>query len=90
MQPAATIEAIPSAATAEANFPVLPAVQKQVRVFSKMELTAEGDPLRPIPADRVSDRPEIRLFRNFLSQAECEYLIDAAMPLVPAVRHHPS
>jgi prolyl 4-hydroxylase len=51
-----------------------------LEVIRAMELDQNGDPLRLPPADRVSERPDVRLFRNAFSDAECNFLIVLAEP----------
>jgi prolyl 4-hydroxylase len=60
-------------------------------LIQAMDLTENGDP-RQIPRrERLGERPEVDLFRSFLSPAECAYLIETAMPVfVPATVGHVS
>ena len=49
-------------------------------LVSAMELDGNGDPLRTPPAEQLSDRLDIKLFRNAFTAAECEFLILLAGP----------
>ena len=61
----------------------------QLELLSAMNLTAAGDPRVASEAEQLSSEPDVRLFREFLSPAECRYLIDASSPVFqPAVVGH--
>jgi prolyl 4-hydroxylase len=53
---------------------------RQAELLDAMDLTASGDPAVRPEGEQLSVKPEISLFRNFLSPAECHYLVDAAGP----------
>lgn len=67
-----------------------PAAARQVSVLDRMALDEAGDP-GSIPEGRpISTSPSITRFDGFLSQAECDYLIARALPLLEeAVVVHP-
>jgi prolyl 4-hydroxylase len=61
----------------------------QLGLVEAMELTASGDPRELPPSEQISERPDVKRFRNFFSAAECAYLIEAAAPAFqPAVVGH--
>ncbi len=45
-----------------------------------MDIDANGDPSTTPEGERISDRPDARVFHNLLTQAECDYLITVADP----------
>lgn len=51
-----------------------------LEVIRAMELDENGNPVRLPPAERISDRPDVRLFRGAFSGAECDFLILLAEP----------
>lgn len=51
-----------------------------LEVIRAMELDENGDPLRTQPGERMSDRPDLRLFRGAFSAAECDFLVLLAEP----------
>jgi prolyl 4-hydroxylase len=52
-----------------------------LQLIKAMDVDANGDP-RTIPeAARLSDEPDVRIFKGLLTPAECFYLIKAAEPL---------
>ena len=53
---------------------------RMLDVVRAMELDPNGDPVRLPPAERTSDRPDIRLFRGAFTGAECDFLILLAEP----------
>lgn len=55
---------------------------RQVALLDAMTIGADGDPLE-LPEPRVvSDSPEAAVFPGLLSDAECRYLVDSALPLM--------
>jgi prolyl 4-hydroxylase len=53
---------------------------RQLQLLDAMDLNAEGDPNRDFEGDRLSERPEVTVFRNLFTKAECSYLADVALP----------
>lgn len=53
---------------------------RQLALIGRMALDASGNPSRTAPFERLSDAPEVSLFRSLLTTEECEYLIDQAKP----------
>jgi prolyl 4-hydroxylase len=51
-------------------------------LIKAMELTANGDPRSVTGADRLSDRPDVRICKGLLTADECAYVIEAASPLL--------
>ena len=47
-----------------------------------MALTTSGDPAGRFRSEQLSGTPEIRVFPGLFTRAECDYLIDAARPLL--------
>lgn len=65
---------------------VNPASARELSLIGRMALTADGDPVSLPPAEPVCDAPHVVAFRALFSAAECEYLIEAATPmLTPAL-----
>ena len=59
---------------------------RQLEILSAMPVTEEGDPIAVPASEALSERPRASVFRNLLSAAECDYLIDLASPMfVPAM-----
>ena len=53
---------------------------KMLEVIRAMELSPNGDPVRLPAAEQMSDRPNIRLFRDAFTRDECDFLILLAEP----------
>jgi prolyl 4-hydroxylase len=53
---------------------------KMLEVVRAMELDDIGDPVRLPAAERLSDRPDVLIFRNAFTTAECDFLILLAEP----------
>jgi prolyl 4-hydroxylase len=53
---------------------------KMFGVISAMALDATGDPLHIPPAERLSEKLDIKLFRKAFTAAECEFLILLSEP----------
>ena len=54
--------------------------RRMLDVVQAMKLTPAGDPIELPAAERLSDKPDVRLFRGAFSAAECEFLIMLAEP----------
>jgi prolyl 4-hydroxylase len=62
----------------------------QSQLLAAMQIDQAGDPLGLPTREVISENPTIAMRRDFLSRAECRYLIDTAIPqLEPAVVIHP-
>ncbi|HYI40621.1 MAG TPA: 2OG-Fe(II) oxygenase [Allosphingosinicella sp.] len=58
----------------------------QLRLLDAMDLDGEGFPARPIELRRLGDAPYVAAAGNFMTKAECDYLMAAAEPgLQPSV-----
>ncbi|HWT12729.1 MAG TPA: 2OG-Fe(II) oxygenase [Allosphingosinicella sp.] len=55
-----------------------PARRQVLALVDKMKLTPEGRPESLPPAERLSDSPEVTLFRQLFSAAECDHLVQVA------------
>jgi prolyl 4-hydroxylase len=63
---------------------------RQLKLLSEMQIDEQGEPAVEFRGTQRAIDPEISTFSGFLSQAECAYLIDLALPrLQPAVVIHP-
>lgn len=63
---------------------------RQMRLLDEMELDETGHPKKLPPATRLIGTTRLERIPGFLSQAECEYLIQRAAPLMqPSVIVHP-
>ena len=51
-----------------------------LEVIRAMELDDNGDPVRTQRGERVSDRPDVKLFRGAFTSAECDFLVLLAEP----------
>jgi len=51
-----------------------------LRQIQQMELDGEGNPLRVVPGEQLSDRPHVILYRGAFSPGECEFLRILAEP----------
>lgn len=49
-----------------------------LNLIEKMPLDAEGDPSRPVSAERLSERPDVQRIERLLTAAECDYLRQVA------------
>lgn len=57
-----------------------PKRRAMLSLIEKMDLTRDGDPVRVPDGEPLSASPEVTLFRQLFSAAECEYLRNAAEP----------
>lgn len=57
-----------------------PQAAAQLRLIEKMDLGPDGFPARPAPVDRLAVSPHALAARDFLTTAECAYLVAAAEP----------
>ena len=53
---------------------------RMLEVIRGMDLTASGDPTNIPAGERLSERPDVQLFRGAFSADECEFLIMLAEP----------
>lgn len=58
------------------------AAKRQLWLIDKMKLTADGDPASVPDGDSLSDTQQVMLFRGFMTGPECNYLVEAAKPLL--------
>lgn len=58
------------------------AARRERDVIAAMDLDADGAPLMKPQGEPLSTSPHVALFRGFLTEAECRYLIDTATPLL--------
>ena len=54
--------------------------RKQLQVIEKMDLDEDGNPLSLPSPERLSDRPDVQVFRRLFTADECAFLIDTARP----------
>lgn len=59
-----------------------PFAKRELRLIESMKLSGSGEPLDTIASERVSDSPEVTVFPAFFSEAECNFLVAAARPLL--------
>jgi prolyl 4-hydroxylase len=57
-----------------------PSRRETMALLEQMKLTARGDPLRLPPPRRLSERPDVLLFPQLFTPAECDYLVRVAEP----------
>jgi len=55
---------------------------RQLTLLGKMELDADGRPRAIEPPERLSDAPDVLLFKTLLTKEECQYLSDLATPML--------
>lgn len=68
-----------------------PEAQTQLELLQRMAIDDRGDAVTLPPAQPVRTDPEVSSFRDFLSPAECSYVIARAQPLLaPSVVVHPT
>lgn len=65
----------------EAEALKLPERRAALDLVRAMDLDANGDPVTVREAERLSDEPDLRMFRQIFNPAECAYLIQTAEPL---------
>ncbi|MCF2514103.1 2OG-Fe(II) oxygenase [Sphingomonas sp. G124] len=62
-----------------------PEAGRELQLISEMRLSSEGDPLGTFSADRISNSPDVVMYRSLFTDAECDFLIARAMPgMVPS------
>ena len=54
--------------------------RKIFELVRTMDIDANGDPRHAPEGERISDRPDARVFRDFLTNDECAHLISVAQP----------
>ena len=59
-----------------------PQADAQLKLIDEMALTETGDPKHDYPRKLLSERPEVSVFPRLFTQAECDYLINVARPLL--------
>ena len=59
----------------------LPERQAALELIGAMQIDANGDPIAVPQGERLSDRPDLRMFRRLVTADECKYLIQTAEPL---------
>ncbi len=57
-----------------------PDAERDLSIITQMALTEEGDPVIAPEGELLSPRPEVRLFRNIFTEAECDFLVGASVP----------
>ena len=57
-----------------------PAAKRQLSLVRAMKLTPEGDPVSTPAGETVCESPRVVRFRRAFSEAECNYLAQAALP----------
>jgi prolyl 4-hydroxylase len=63
-----------------------PEVAREIDLIGAMQLGPDGEPHGPFPSEQRSSSPDVRLFPELFSSAECEFLIDRSAPtLRPSV-----
>ena len=55
---------------------------RQLRVIQAMPLTGEGDPQGLPQPERLSDSPDVVVFRRLFTEDECAFLVESAAPLI--------
>ena len=55
---------------------------RELDVIAAMALDDQGDPLSAPSGERICASPHIELFRGFFSPSECDYLVEAAAPML--------
>lgn len=53
---------------------------KMLAVIRAMDLDQNGDPVQLPSSERISDRPDVRIFRSAFTPAECDFLMVLAEP----------
>jgi prolyl 4-hydroxylase len=59
-----------------------PDAQAQLALIEAMQLGHDGDPPAVFSFEALSEYPDIRLFPSFFTADECDYLIEAARPVL--------
>jgi prolyl 4-hydroxylase len=59
-----------------------PAAAHERDLISAMQLNEDGAPLGPLVPEKVSTAPEASIFRSLFTEAECDFLIAAAQPML--------
>jgi prolyl 4-hydroxylase len=63
-----------------------PGAAMELALIADMRLTADGGPVAMIEGELLSSSPEVLIFHHLFSPAECDFLIDVALPrLGPSV-----
>ena len=55
---------------------------RQLGVIQAMDVTGEGDPKALPQPERLSDSPDVVVFRRLFTAEECAFLIESAAPLI--------
>lgn len=67
-----------------------PQARQQRDLLAKMAIDEQGDPLTTVRSIMHRERPRIDRLPDFMTPAECRYLVDLALPLLqPSVVIHP-
>ena len=67
-----------------------PSAARELALSADMNLTPDGGPIGTFDGELLASSPEVRLFRNLFTPAECAFLIDVASPkMTPSVVVNP-
>lgn len=59
-----------------------PSAERELRLIECMSLSVSGEPLDSFVSERISASPGARIFPALFTDAECDFLKDAALPLL--------
>jgi prolyl 4-hydroxylase len=57
-----------------------PQAERELQLISAMQLSDDGDPIDSFSAEHISNSPDVVIHRSLFTEAECEFLIESAMP----------
>jgi len=59
-----------------------PSAERELRLIESMKLSESGEPLGTFTSEHISNSPDAILFPSLFSDAECDFLIEVAHPLL--------
>lgn len=59
-----------------------PSAERELTLIQSMRLSGSGEPLDAFAPERVSDSPDATVFPSLFSDAECDFLMEVALPLL--------
>ncbi len=59
-----------------------PSAKRELELIESMRLSDSGKLLHAFASERVSDSPEVTVFPSLFSDGECDFLVEAALPLL--------
>ena len=57
-----------------------PAARRELDLIGQMRLSEDGNPIDGHTAEKLSESPQVQMFRSLFTEAECNFLVHISMP----------